>query len=275
MRETRRFSIEPYVNQGGILGSELQINPRAVGSVMTRGAFYRDIYVSRGSEDKDGAMPQGQHELALLKFKIPTFSSTDAKSRRSSLRRRNDGWFVDIHDQEIHQDVDQKMSKDFKATPGGTSGTEEFKGRYVSTMNDEIQKRLAQVFHNEKKQRLVVTSLHSGLLDGTLALSSAGLYFGGKMVIGEMIEGFKQPEMSTVDLIRIFAGAFAFRFGAISAVGGIVDAKVAHDKINSKTNLELRGWESFFPNFQVRNLVQGEIALIRSGNKTVELRPQE
>lgn len=275
MRETRRFSIEPYVNQGGILGSEIQINPRAVGSVMTRGAFYRDIYVSRGSGDKDGAMPQGQHELALLKFKIPTFSSTEAKSRRSSLRSRNDGWFVDIHDQEIHQDVDQKMSKDFKATPGGTSGTEEFKSRYVSTMNDEIQKRLAQVFHKEKKQRLVATSVTSGLLDGAIAVSSAGLYFGGKMALGEVIEGLRSPEMNMTDTLRFLTGMGAFRLGTSLGIASALAARDMHNTINNHTNLEMQKWEMLIPNFQARNIVRGEIALMRSGNKTVELRPQE
>src|SRR3989344_4034785 len=125
--ERRGFTIEPYVEAGGILGDRLEVDEKAADSVMRRTALRRDFSVAKGYFREAGS------------------------SEFADLIRNPDSWVLSVHDQQIGDNVNEWMDKHFKAG-NGKSGQEVFAQKFVEGLKREVADGVRSAFWDEKKE---------------------------------------------------------------------------------------------------------------------------
>src|SRR3989344_877846 len=149
--ERREFTIEP-VEASGIMGGEIEVDMQAADSIMKRTALRRDFKVTKGYF-REAREAEGDEVLAISTAKVHNQRQVHEVGRSgiSTLVRDGDTWFLQIHDQEISDQVNECGRKNFKSGRGMTQ-LEVEKEEFVKRMRGEVVGCLQDAFWNEKEE---------------------------------------------------------------------------------------------------------------------------
>lgn len=213
----RTLSIEPYIEQGGILGEKLTVNDSAASSVMRRTDLRRNVVVTKGY-GRERLQTVGSDELALLKSRTLPSSQRQLgdSSKVSDLIHDQSTWVIRVHDQQLHDVVDEWMKKKWKSDDE-KSGQQLYSERYANDMSSEVTRRISHAFFNEKRDIAVASSLNSSGRYAFLAGCAAGIYFASEM-IKPFIDG-SFSDMSLLEYYVVLARNYSKAIGSI--LGGL------------------------------------------------------
>ncbi len=257
--ERKTISIEPYIKSGGILGTRIEVNPKAANSVMKRTALRRNVVVTRGYE-RDQFNAVGSDELAIVKSKTE-FGSAE-KSKSAKLKRFANRWIVNVNDQKIVDDVEEWMKSEYRSKPN-KNGHKTFEGKFAEGLNTEITTSLRTAFFSEKKEFLVSSVTRSSKsMVGSAGLFAVG-YIGGKFLLEhDLNDG---TDASGAELLVVFGEVLAVTFG----LGAYIQFMTKD--LSRSYDPNLKTWEYRFPNPQIPSLVLGSAAVAMNGSKLIRL----
>lgn len=261
--------MEPYIEQGGILGEKLTVNDSAASSVMRRTGLRRHVVVTKGYGIKR-FQTVGSEELALLKSRILPFSQRqlDDSSKVSDLTHDQSTWVIRVHDQQLHNVVDEWMKKKFNSD-NERHGQQLYSERYATEMSSEVTRRISHAFFNEKRNIAVASSLISSGLYALLAGCAAGIYF-----TSESIKSFIDGSFSDMSLLEYY-GFFARNASqGIGSILGGVTVLAVNFRISKKISdiSLLRNWEYYLPNLSIATGITGKASLLINSRRLVVLK---
>lgn len=148
----KNFSIESYIESGGILGNEITVNQKAAESIMKRTALRRNFNVSKGYY-RDEYEAEGSEELAISTVKAQNLNHEEkiSASGFSTLTKDLGNWKLLVHDQQIADDIDSWMQKNFKSE-GNNNGHQVFRESYIKKFKNELTNEIMNAFWSEKKE---------------------------------------------------------------------------------------------------------------------------
>ena len=235
--ERKQFSIDPYIDQGGILGAQLEVNEKAASSVMRRTALRRDVFVLRILQDRAQNLDYSE----------------------------NRPYVIGVDDEEIYEKVDNLMKAEYRANQD-KSGRNVFGQRFASEMSREVSKKLRGAFLNEKKY--ILTNSLSIATPNFLLMS-----VGSGSAVGAAILTFTQDTEAGAGLFR--STEQAALSGVAIAISGFLlfRAGLAIDEfVPLDVDRLLKFREHFLPNLQVPSVLIGSVSLSLNSNKLIRLK---
>lgn len=268
--ERHTFSIEPYIDQGGILGAELEVNEKAASSVMRRTALRRDVLVAREYGQRFNNVV-GLSELAIVPSR-PVFKLVGETSV-SNLSKTPRQWIIGISDNRLHDEVDTWLSKNFKRGDQ-ISGSDIYRRQYFRRLRESLGEAIFEAFWNEKidvfsssvkfsseKYFLGLSTLSGAVVGGYLA-------YDGAMSQIELL-GENNP-MTIVYFVETVSGGLVFLITGLT-VGNRIRSKFVESKRNVEPEI-LKSYEHFIPNLQILSLFAGNTSLTLNANKLIRLK---
>lgn len=261
----RILTIDPYIASGGIYGQEIEVNEDIAGPLMQVLEFNRDVYISRESKENGTYSAQGTDTISLSKAGSLLGSFMVEKQSLSTVTESSSKWHIGLLDQEIYQSVDGWMTKNFSAQGGGRSGQQEFKRKFVQTINEQTSSKLDLISMKEKNKRFKTTAEVAALNDGALAASTLVTILLGKVASDELVDIYNIAEMSFLDEMKLILSGYG------SLIAALVSVAIASSPMDVETP-ELAFWEKFIPNPQLRARLKSKHHLSKHGSKLIQLR---
>lgn len=267
MEKINEFSIEPYIDGGGILGTQLILDHEAVNQVMSGTALQQGVFVARGEAETPSYNIQGSDELEASKSNaVFKESRLSGATSTSELRELPAGWEIVILDQELHREVDGWMEKNYKTERHGV-GSDVYKERFVKRLNHDARQNVTKASGIEKNRRLGYTLAAAGINDVSVLVGMGMTYLGGRWLM-ESFKTYFDFEPHTVDLL----GVVKFSFGGGLLSGGLRYSVIQAARIGGwshETDYNL--WEMIVPNLQARARVKGWNSLRKNGDKLIRI----
>lgn len=263
--ERKTISIDPYIEAGGILGTRLEVNPKAADSVMKRTALRRDVVVVKGFE-RESRSYEGSDEIAVSKSKTAE-SKISTEGKHYSLQKRGDQWVVFLHDQEISDDIQNSTQKQRSNKPSS------YDKRFTGFVNSALVDAISTASIKEKIQVAKASSLYSVdfvaisgfALGGTACV--AGYIVEVPRVINLIPIGNSFPLVGAAEIDDIWkAGVVVFGTVACRVIA------TATDVFNSETDEKLlKNWEHYVPHLPILSAGLGELSLELNRGRLVRL----
>ncbi len=273
--ERRQLSIEPYIDQGGILGTQLEVNEKAASSVMKRTALRADVFVAKGYGWERNNI-QGSDELTVSKSKsIFTLFTNDKEPLSELVFSKDHVWIINVNDQLIHNNVDDRMRANFKKDKPQDSGQEMYNNMFVKKLNEEVSCKINEAFWQDKKERFIYSTGSSIVHIVFVGVGISGLYFGSRIIVEggfETGKGLIKDDSvlrNSLNLMKTGAGVLIFTVGA-AFIGSVF--KVHMEYPSHSKEFGISWWEEFIPNLQIPSIVAGNISLSLNGNKLIKLK---
>src|SRR3989338_224280 len=264
--ERREFTIEPYVEASGIMGGEIEVDMQAADSIMKRTALRRDFKVTKGYF-REAREAEGDEVLAISTAKVHNQRQVHEVGRSgiSTLVRDGDTWFLQIHDQEISDQVNEWGRKHFKSGRGKTQTGVEHE-EFIKRMRKEVGTGISNAFWNEKGSILISSAVKSSRLAVPFALAGYSIYTESNYFISE------SPFFGEYDRLKsyIVAGKIA---SVVIALSGWLVLEVALDSFVDDQILTTR--EKFIPNLQAPSIFFGSASLLLNSRKLIRLKQRD
>ena len=263
--ERRGFTIEPYVEAGGILGDRLEVDEKAADSVMRRTALRRDFSVAKGYF-REAREAEGDEVLAISTARIHNQHerSEAGSSEFADLIRNPDSWVLSVHDQQIGDNVNEWMDKHFKAG-NGKSGQEVFAQKFVEGFKREVAGGVRGAFWDEKKNVFIGSTLSSLGFVAPIGGLCWLLYESSRYITSLINGGILSPNGQLL-LISLRGGA-ANLLGIL--VGGL--ARYSYDQLKNDVIFQ-NPLELLVPNPQIPSIALGSASLLLNSGKLIKLK---
>jgi len=263
--ERRNFSIEPYVAASGILGDRLEVDGKAADSVMRRTALRRDFSVAKGYF-REAREAEGDEVLAISTVRAHNQHerSEAGSSEFADLIRNPDNWVLSVHDQQIGDNVNEWMDKNFKAG-NGKSGQEVFAQKFVEGLKREVADGVRSAFWDEKKEIFTYPFKNSKTSLGMLVFGSV-VSFGMMRWLYEhnIITGKNANGIEYIEYLLLMSSMAVFFLASTSLL------------INRLNNPREKGivgtWSQDLPNPQIPSIVLGRASLLLNSGKLIKLK---
>lgn len=264
----KNFSIEPYVDGGGLMGNQIEVDQKAASSIMRRTALRRDVLVSKGYF-REVREFEGDEEIAISTARVHNARQEVGISRSgySTLVKNPEVWQIQIHDQQIADRVDQWMAEHYSAN-GDKSGEVLNKEKFVKEFKDEIDRRIWSAFLREKGEVFTSSVFRSGryIIAGGFFLGS--IY--GLTRFEVEYNRYSHPEvLSNSETIYVYALVLSVGV-SVGALGYIYEK----DKDLAEDGL-LKKWEYRLPNPQIPSIIVGSTLLVLNSRKLIRLKQKE
>ncbi len=260
--ERKTISIEPYVESGGILGTRLEVNPKAADSIMKRTAMRRNVEIRKGYGRKSISVV-GSDELALR----PTIKRRNVKEDDFSLTSssfNSETLIIQVHDQALAEEVESWMQENYKKKKNG--GQAKFDEMYTSKLSEEVVSRLKKSFYKEKAE-ILGRSFNDFVPKFCNSLGVLEYAFGAIFLVSDLVLLAKDG--------RVPPGANIIKNEVTSFGLGYVLFKMSdfyESLVEEQPNaVDMRGVEDKFPNPQAPSLVLGTVALTLNSGKLIRL----
>lgn len=263
----RNFSIEPYVEGGGIMGNEIEVDQKAASSIMRRTALRRDVLVSKGYF-REVREFEGDEEIAISTARVRNARQDVEVSRSgySTLVKNQNVWQIQIHDQQVGDSVNEWMEKHYNREKQGLP-QEVFSERFTQELRGEVVSSIRSAFLNEKRNIAITSSLE--------VLTRVSFWSGVSWIIYKGSEAFLyalSPEKSIDNSIDLWT---SFSVGAGGLIlGGYISALCENLAKNYGDKEIIHAKEKFLPNFTIPSTIAGSISLILSSGKLIRLNKQ-
>ncbi len=273
MSEVREFSIDPYIDGGGIMGRYLQVNPDAASYVMDRTQLTRDVLVLREANSGIDYYAQGRVELALLGAGVSTQKDNiKGTSSASTLRRTDDKWIIGVDDKKIFDSADKWMDTNFRKHGIEGSGQEVFKNRFVLELNKEVAVNVRNASNTEKNDWLKATAVIAAIDDVLLGIG-LGLGYVGINLVSHSAVNILQDGVDGGRVINAGAGLVLTRIAGKAGKKGVAVVGWMK-KTSAMMGAELSPYEYFVPNPKLIARTQAKRAIDKKGIKMIELKQE-
>lgn len=266
MREIRTISLDPYINDGGILGTQLEVNQPAADKILSAVSLSKNVVVTRGEKEQVGYNPQGTDAISLSKSDQHKAFTSVLDGKLSAVQENPAHWEVVVFDQDIHTAVDKNLVKKFRSGKG-VSRSAAYATEYARILSRETSVNIGKAGGKEKNRRLhgsygLILRRDIALVVGLGTLGGAGFLAADALTSFDNIDSIPDLGLFFLEAISAY-GLTIFGSAVMNATFSIFP---------EDSNLEK--WEFFLSNFQLRNRLQGMVAIEMNKDKLIQINSQ-
>lgn len=247
--ERKTISIESYIEAGGILGTEIEVNEKAESSVLKRTMLRRNVRITRG-DDREKFNAVGSNELAVVRAK-PSFLG-EKEFPKANMVRGGEYWTIQINDQQVSDKVEQWMKKENRI------GHDSYRERFVEDFSREVCAKIKVASRTEKRDAALASVLSTY---GNVLFAFAAAWVARSAINGDLNTNFDR-------------GWERYAKGASYALTGIV-AGATLEALAERfmpDDPKLKGWEKVIPNLQIPSLVAGTVFVSLNSSRLIRLK---
>lgn len=268
--ERRNFTIEAYVEAGGIMGDEIEVDVQAADSIMKRTALRRDFTVTKGYF-REAREAEGDEVLAIATTRIHNQREVHevGNSGISTLIKQGGVWVQFVHDQQLWEKVDEWGRKHYRSNKGMTQ-LEVEKEEFVKRMRLEVAGGLQSAFWDEKKEVFIYplkNSKKSIVMVGFLTYATVEVV----RLAYEAVTANSEDHSDLLLTIRFLAGFAAVGISGVLARNGIIELLT-----NPREDTGIVGiFERDFPSPQIPSIILGNASLLLNSGKLIRLKKSD